>query len=117
MITYKNRAGKDIDQTKELEVEVDDFKATATILSKADFKGMYYQENKRHKFVLDDIEFTLDTWPRIPTYLEVEAKSEAEVKKGLKLLGLLGKDAGHIGSLAIYDHYGIKLHGIAKLKF
>jgi len=117
MITYKNKTGGGLSDTKELEVEVDDFGKTAQILEKIPFKGMYYQENKRHKFVLKNIEFTLDTWPMIPTFLEIEAKSEDKVREGLKILGLENKDAGHIGTIAIYKKYGIDLHSYKELVF
>jgi adenylate cyclase class 2 len=116
-ITYKNKSGKGSADTKELEMEVEDFEKAEKILSKLPFKGKYYQENKRHKFEIDDIEFTLDTWPQIPTYLEIEAKSEDGLERGLKLLDLSGKDVGHIGSLSIYKRYGIDLHSIEELKF
>ena len=116
-LTYKNKSGKGMSDTQELEVGVEDFEKTALILSKLNIPKKYFQENKRMKFDLDGIEFTLDTWPRIPTYLEVEAKSEEGVKKGLKMLGLEGKDDGHLGSMTIYDKYGINLHSIKELKF
>lgn len=118
MITYKNKTGKGLGETKELEVEVSDFDKTAMILDQIDgFTGKYYQENKRHKFVLDDIEFTLDTWPMIPTFLEIEAKSEKRVHEALKMLGLSGKDDGHIGTVAIYHQHGIDLHSYKTIKF
>jgi len=53
----------------------------------------------------------------IPTYLEVEADNEEKVKEGIKLLGLEGKDSGHLGTLTIYKKYGIDLHSIKELKF
>lgn len=116
-ITYKNKSGKGLGETQEIEIEVDDFEKAAKLLSKLPFKGQYYQENKRTKFILNDIEFTLDTWPRIPTFLEIEGKSEEKVHEGLKLLSLTDKDAGHIGTIAIYQKYGIDLHSIENLKF
>ena len=116
-LTYKNRSGKGINQTQEVEVEVGDFEKMDILLSKAGIRGNYYQENRRHKFVYSDIEFTLDTWPMIPTFLEIEAKSEKEVNEGLELVGLKGKDSGHIGTIAIYDKYGIELHSMKELKF
>ncbi|MFA6268895.1 MAG: CYTH domain-containing protein [archaeon] len=117
-ITYKNKTGTAIDQTEEIEFTVSDFNKASELLSKLKcFTGKYYQENKRHKFILDSIEFTLDTWPRIPTLLEIEAKSKEEVEKGLALLGLTGKDIGHEGILRIYAKYGIDLHSFTKIKF
>jgi len=118
LLTYKNRQGFGINETEEIEVEVNDFDKTAEILAKLKcFTGKYYQENKRVKFILNDIIFTLDTWPMIPTLLEIEAPSEEKVKEGLKLLGLEGKDVGHIGIIQIYKRYGIDLHRFPELKF
>jgi len=116
-ITYKNKSGKELCDTKEIEVEVDDFEKTAAILSKLKPEGRYYQENKRHKFVLRQIEFTLDSWPMIPTYLEIEGKNEDKVHEGLRILGLTDMDSGHIGTIAIYKKYRIDLHSMDKLIF
>ncbi len=117
IITYKNKVGKGMSDTSEIEVETDDFDKTAEILSKIPFKGKYYQENKRHKFKYLNIEFVFDTWPKIPTIMEIEAKSEDAVRQGLNLLGLTGKDAGHVGTISIYKYYGIDLHFFKELRF
>lgn len=116
-ITYKNKSGKGLAETEEIEVGMNDFEKVAEILKKLPFQGQYYQENRRKKFTYSDIEFTLDTWPKIPTILEVESKSEQKVQEGLKLLELEGKDVGHLGMLTIYDKYGIKIHDFPELKF
>jgi adenylate cyclase, class 2 len=117
-LAYKNKKGAGVSETEEIEVYVDDFDKTAKILQKINvFTGIFYQENKRKKFVLNDIEFTLDTWPLIPTYLEIETKSEKKLKEGLKLLSLEGKDLGHIGTCAIYEKYGLNLHSYKEVKF
>lgn len=117
-LTYKNRTSNDIDGTEEIEVDIGNFDEAAKILDKLnEFKDIFYQENRRKIFTLGDIEFTIDTWPMIPKYLEIESNSEENVKKGLKLLELEGKDVGHIGCIAIYNHYGIDLHQHKILKF
>ncbi len=117
-LTYKNRRGPGINETEEFEVTVSDFSQTAEILSKIPgFTDYYYQENKRTKFYLNDCEFCLDVWPLIPPYLEIESSSEDKVQEGLKLLGLEGKDAGHIGTISIYKKYGLDLHDHKELKF
>jgi len=117
-ITYKNKKGRGIDETEEIETEVVDFDKTAKILLKLNsFNGVYYQENKRHRFILDDIEFTLDTWPKIPTILEIEAENKEKVNNGLKLLNLEGKDLGHAGLPKIYDMHGLNMHSEKELKF
>ncbi len=117
-ICYKKRKNHSIDGTSEIEVVVDDFEKTHELISRLNFYcDMYYQENKRVNFYIDDIEFALQDWPMIPTVLEIEAKSKEGVKKGLQLLGLEGKDNGHHGFIAIYKKYGIDLHKMKILKF
>lgn len=116
-LTYKCKSGFGIDQTEEIEVVVDDFQKTAVILSKLKFKGKYYQENKRTAFHLRDIEFTIDSWPKIPPYLEVESSSEEKVKKGLALIGLENKDAGNLTVKEVYSRYKLDLHSFGELKF
>ena len=36
--------------------------------------------------MLDGVELDIDSWPYIPTYLEIEGKSEESVKKMMDLL-------------------------------
>jgi len=116
-LTYKNRKGTGISETEEIEVEVEDFQKTKEILDKIPFKEQIYQESKRISFKLKRIEFNLDSWPLIPTYLEIESFSEKKVKEGLALLGLVGKDVGNIGVKEIYNRYGKDLHAVKILKF
>jgi len=116
-LTYKCKSGFGIDQTEEIEVEIGDFQKTAEILSRLNFKGKYYQENKRIAFRLGDIEFTIDSWPKIPPYLEVESSDEEKVKEGLALLGLENKDAGNLTVKEVYLRYGLDLHSFEELKF
>lgn len=117
-ITYKNKSGTGIGDTEEIEVNEAEFEKTASLLSVLSFyENKYYQENKRKKFIFKEIEFTLDTWPKIPTILEIEAKSEKKVDEGLEILGLTGKDIGHSGMVRIYDKYGIDIHSIKELTF
>ena len=116
-LTYKMRSGSGISETEEIELNVSDFEKMAEILSKLKFKGYYYQENKREVYKLKDIEFCIDSWPKIPIYLEVEAKNEKMVHKGLAILGLEGRDIGNISVKKVYKMYGFDLHGFKKLSF
>lgn len=118
-LTYKHkvRGNTKIGQTIEIEVEVSDFDKTASILSKLPFKRVFYQENKCHIFSLNGIEFSINTWPLLKPYLEIESSHEEKVAAGLKLLGLSGKDAGDQDIKEIYQDQGIDLHAYPELKF
>jgi adenylate cyclase class 2 len=116
-LTYKKKTGKGIGETEEIETEVRDFDTLARILSRIPFKGKYYQENKRKIYRLGKLTFTIDSWPMIPTYLEIEGENEEEVRHGLELLGLAGKDVGNMSVKDVYSLYGIDLHSFKVLKF
>lgn len=118
-LTYKRKSlgNTEIGKTTELEVEVVDFDKTAEILSKAPFKRTFYQENKTHIFRLNGIEFSIDTWPLLDPYLEVESDSPEKVQGGLTLLGLEGKDVGDKDVESIYREKNIDFHSYPKLQF
>ncbi len=116
-LTYKERWGTEIWSTHELEVKVDDFDTMAEILKKLQREVMVYQENKRKVYLLNNIEFCIDSRPKIPTYLEIESTSIEKVKEWLELLWLTGKDEWDLGVIETYAKYGIDLHSYPVLKF
>jgi len=118
-LTYKYKVigNTQIGKTTEIEVDVSDFEKTARILKKLPFYRIFYQENKSHIFHLNGIEFSIDTWPMIPPYLEIESNSKEKVIDGLKLLDLLGKDSGDRDLKDIYRDKGMDLHSYTRLKF
>ena len=117
-ITYKNRKGVGISDTQEIELEVENFDKMKDILIKLDcFTGQYYQENKRRKFLLNGVEFCLDSWPLIPTFLEIEAQDEKKVHEAINWLNLANKEHSNYGLINIYAKYGIDIHNFKELKF
>lgn len=116
-LTYKNRTGRGISQTEEIEIVVSDFDTCVRLLSRLQWHDKYYQESRRAQYFLKGIEFCIDSWPMIPPYLEIESSSEKKVKQGLKMLGLTGKDAGNMSVVDVYKRYGVKLHSYKTLKF
>lgn len=114
---YKTRGNTEVGKTIEIEVEVSDFDKTAAILSKLTFRDIYYQENKNHVFHLGDIEFSIDSWPQIDPYLEVESTSIEKVNEGLRKIGLEGKDSGDKDIVEIYKEAGKDIHSTKNLKF
>ena len=87
-LTYKDIEKDTVDGTREVEVQVDDFEKTNELLERIGFKNKGYQENKRTQYILNGVEIDIDSWPMIPTYLEIEGKSEEEIIKIQKLLNM-----------------------------
>jgi adenylate cyclase class 2 len=106
-----------IEGTSEWEIEVSDFDKTLTILTKCSMSITSYQENRRINFALHDSQLSIDFWPRLKPYLEIEASSKEEVEKIAKKLGF---DPGQLigdNTAKLYERVGIDLHAIENLKF
>ena len=117
-LTIKDVQSSKIDGTHELEIVVDDFDATNEILKELGYIPRGIQENKRIKYDLNGVEVDIDTWPKIPTYLEIEGSSEEEVYNTLDLLNIPRDKAISLNTNSIYkDIYGIDLENIALLSF
>ena len=117
-LTYKNIESKDISGTKELEIVVSDFEETNQLLKIMGYTPRSFQENLRTRYYLDHIELDIDTWPLIPTYLEIEGNSEEDVKRVEKLLELNESKITTMNCQDIYlEEYGIDINQIEELKF
>ncbi len=116
-LTVKQITSDAIDGTHEIEVGVDDFAATNALLNVLGFTAKSYQETKRTSFVLDGAQVEIDTWPRIPPYLEIEAGSKDEVIRVAGLLGHTEADLTGENTIKIYARYGIDLDTIPELRF
>ena len=111
-LTIKEINNSKIDGTKELEVEVSDFYETDAILNKLGYKARSKQENRRVRFVLDNVEIDIDFWPLIPPYVEFEAESEEQIKSVCDKLGVDFSNLITFGVEDVYRKYGIELKKI-----
>ncbi|MEU8351230.1 class IV adenylate cyclase [Streptomyces sp. NPDC048845] len=76
-----------INGTTEIEIEVDDLEKTAELLGALGLRQVRYQQNYREEWQHGDITYDLDTWPALPTFIEVEGPSEEAVRKAVADLG------------------------------
>ncbi len=107
-----------IDGTMELETVVDDFDVMNDILNELGYHYRNYQENYRKIYLMDNVEISIDSWPLIPTYAEVEGKSNEDVIKALNKLGYTLNDVTTLDVTSIYNEiYNIDLLKIKELKF
>ena len=117
-LTIKNIESSNIDGTKEMEIIVSDFDTTNKILNELGYYPKGLQENKRIKYDLNGVEIDIDTWPGIPTYLEIEGRNENEVYNTLKLLGISKEKSISLDVQSIYKQvYKIDLEKETNLSF
>lgn len=104
--TYKQLNDRTLHGTKEVEVEVSDFDKICELLKEIGFEEKSYQETRREKWKIRDVEITIDTWPWVPTFIELEASSEEVLKEIVGTLSLDWAKAMHGSVENIYQmHY------------
>ena len=86
-MSFKSFDGDKIENQKELCIEVSDFEKAVEFLELLGCKRKSYQESKREIWKLDTVEIMLDEWPFLEPFVEVEGKSEEEVKKVSEKIG------------------------------
>ncbi len=104
-LSYKQVNDRTLHGTQEVTVTVLDFEYTYRFLMAIGLVEKAVQETRREKWILGSVEVTIDTWPWIPTFVEVEGASEAEVRDAAEKLGFDWSSALH-GSVEIaYQRY------------
>lgn len=104
-LTYKERQAETIEGMKEIMIEVNDFEQAKELLFAIGLVTKSIQETKRELWRLDDCEIMLDTWPWIPSYVEVEGPSEMSVKATSEELGFTWSAAVFDSADNVYQNY------------
>jgi len=116
-LTAKEIKHDDIDGTSEWEIVVSDFDTALTILKKSGLTPKGYQENRRVEFSLDGAMLSIDYWPQIQPYLEIEAKDKATVEHIAEQLGFEKSQLVGDNTMKLYAKQGIDLDKVAELRF
>ena len=111
-LTIKEIANSKIDGTKECEIMVSDFNTTDEMLNKLGYFARSRQENRRIRYVLDDVEIDIDFWPLSPAYVEFEGKSEEAIRNLCKNIDVDFESLVSIDVERIYAHYGINFSSL-----
>lgn len=107
-----------IEGTEELEIVVDNFDKTNELLKELGYESRNYQENYRRVYLLNNTEISIDSWPLIPTYAEIEGKTNEDVENVLKLVNTKNYQTTTFDVDSIYrEIYGIDIMKIKELKF
>lgn len=109
--------GTNLQQMLETEIEVPSIKEANNLLEALGYSYKSYQEKERITYVLDEYELDIDTWPGIPTYVEVEGKSEDDLNNILNKLGYSIKDTISCTADEVYRKYGKSMFDNRELKF
>ncbi len=105
-VTQKNVSdATKIDGTHEVNLVVDDYDRAVAFITALGIRPKAEQETMRESWTLDGIEIDIDTWPWLPTFVEIEGKTVDDVKNVSQKLGFDFTNA-HFGSVdEIYRLY------------
>jgi adenylate cyclase class 2 len=87
-MSYKQTNNYTLNGTQEINLTVDSFDTANEFLGAIGLVEKSYQETKRESWLLNNVQIEIDTWPWIPTFVELEGKSEAKLKQVAQHLGL-----------------------------
>lgn len=108
VVTYKEHQEWTVDGMFEIEFSISDYKKAELLFEKIGLVPFRHQQKKRHTFKLGNVTVDIDTWPKIPPYVELEGESEEALKNAAQKLGLDWATADfHSASWVIENRYNI----------
>jgi len=116
-LTYKENVAQTVDSAREIEVEISDMEKCSQFLEKIGLKAMRRLEKYRHTFKLNDVTIDIDTWPKIPTYVEVEGPSVEALQNTCKQLDLDWEKRFDGDAREVFKKYGYDLDKIDVVTF
>ncbi len=107
-MSYKQLDDRSLHGTKEITLVVDSFDQAVDLITALGLEQKSYQETKRETWQLNGAEVTVDTWPWIPPFVEIEADKEETLRAVAAVLDLPWERAKH-GSVetAYQEHYDV----------
>lgn len=72
--------GNNIENQKEIYLKIDNFEQAEILLETLGCERKAFQESKRELWKIEDVEVTLDEWPFLEPFVEIEGRSEEAVK-------------------------------------
>jgi len=109
-MSFKIVAGRNIEDQKELCLRVDSFDNAVNFLAAVGCGKKSYQETKRELWLLDGTEITIDEWPYLEPFVEVEGSSEEAVRAASVKIGFNYADALFCATDELYE----KKYGVSK---
>ncbi len=120
-LSYKQVNDRTLHGTKEVTLTIDNFDNACIFLTSIGLASNSIQETMRESWKLGDADIEIDTWPWIPSFVEIEAKSEKALRDTADLLGLDFAPALH-GSVetayqALYDVTEAEIDNWPEIRF
>lgn len=117
-LTYKHEKDGSLTGVQEIEFSIDDLEKATSFLLEIGLIIAREQEKYRHTFIMDGVNVDIDTWPKIPTWVELEGPTEEAVKQAALRLGFNWERAVFgTAQSAIEKYYKIPLRKVRYFTF
>jgi len=118
VFTYKHVLERTATGTVEIEFNIDQPEKLKAFLEELDLALARENEKIRHKFMLGDVTIDIDTWPKVPTYVEIEGPSEQSIMDAAAKLGFdYAKAEFGTAQQVIEEKYGIPVRRLRYFTF
>ena len=102
---------------EEIEITVGNYENTKVFLGKIGLVEKHEAEKKRSRWQKNTTVFDIDTWPAIPTFLEIEGANWGDIDIATELLGFDSKERKICSVNQIYKIYGRDVNDYQKISF
>lgn len=92
---------------EEIETNTASFDETSKILEKIGLKRLSEAKKHRESYIIGKVKFEIDTYEKIPAFLEIEAPTEQEIIEYIKKLGYTMEQTTNLSG---YQLLGEKYH-------
>jgi adenylate cyclase, class 2 len=117
-LTFKDNMDGGIDGAREIEFDVSDAdEAREFIIEVIQLVPYRTVEKRRHTFVLDGVSFDIETWPKIPTYVEIEGDSIEALQEAVKKVGYVWDARCELNPRGVWKQYGYDFDAMTEIKF
>ena len=116
-LTYKSNTLQTVDSAREIELEVSDLEKCSELFDHIGLKAVREMEKYRHTFKLGDVSVDIGTWPKIPTYMEVEGPSVESLKNVCSLLGIDWEKRFDGDAREVFKRYGHNIDDFTMITF
>lgn len=115
-LTYK-QSKRGVTGTREVEFQITDTAAAQSFVEALGLVAYRRVEKRRQTFNVDGVSVDIDSWPRIPPYVELEGDSVEALQKVAAKLGLDWEARCDETPFGVYKKYGYDLDTIHWLTF
>lgn len=116
-LTYKENVAQAIDSAREIELLVSDMEKCGELFEKIGLKAMRRLVKFRHTLELGNVTLDIDTWPKVPPYVELEGSSVEALQAACEQLGLEWDKRFDGDAREVFRHYGYDMDKLTVVTF